>query len=489
MNLNEYLDLLKRINRIKILGKPIYDHFVYQEISLWSFFQEHIWSDIKRGPVNLQKAGIRQSSWVKQKTFALRFLSFGISLFGVLYFSVLRRKTLIFTADVVTGPERVDHRIGRVYAFLKKNGIAYGELVHIPIHRKFLANFVRRRRPVFFLEAIDFIFYFFVRLRGGRYFGKISREDVNFDEFSEQERLFVWNIISSYAQRAEGIRFRVAFLAKLFRILGTKKVLLIDDRRYYHEIVLAAKIAHAQSTMFQHGSFTRYYVGQASYGISPERCVAPDFYGVWNEHWRKKLLSLNEIFGAQGRQIVITGKPTATTTHFNFSHRVDDEVCTILVPYETHARKDEIFSYIESFLKCSDMAVMFKLRRDHPMKEQLVQFGLQDLATSGGITVVSDISQENMAKVDVVVGTYSTLLTEMVEAGKPIGILQSSTSESEELIQDGLAEPVGGSDGTIYDQVRRLAATSPDTLKRRAVVLGIHQNIEDFLEARTLTYV
>lgn len=388
---------------------------------------------------------------------------------------------MIYTNDIVIMPERADRRIGKIYKFLERRKLSYGEIVHIPMNGKFLVNFIKRRRPIIYLEAIDFIFYFFSRLRSKRYFEKINFNSVDLGEFSEKERPFVRKTLSGYFQKAEAALFKVIFLARIFNLLGIRKILLIDDVRYYHELILAAKIAKVESIAVQHAVFTKYVPGHAIYEIPPERCVTPDIFCVWNKYWRERLINLSRAFKLNEGKIRIGGKPSSGKTNLDFLKTVEDDFCTILIPYEPHANKKEIFEYINELLKCPKTAVIFKLRKDQSEKEQINQFGLQFFLTKPSFSATTDLEKNDLLKVDLVAGTYSTLIYEMIEMGKPVGVFKSSTSEAGDLVSEDLADWIGGNSDSICGQISKISATSPEVLKRRASVLRTDRNIEEFL--------
>lgn len=472
------LNLLKKINKISIRGKPIYTLFIYQEYSAWSFFQHLIWDDIQKFSANPDF--FRAKEKFDLKGFFLKAFALSISLLSLIYFSIRKPRILIYSVDVVVNPIRADIRIGKIYDYLRREKVPYGEFIHTIFNKKFFLNFFKRKRPVFYLETIDFIFSFLKPfIKSG--FSKINSEDIDLFNFSDKEKDFVKWIIYKYSTRAELAIFKVSFLKKIIKIIKPSYLFAIDDSRYYYELLLAFNLAGIKTFSFQHGRFNRYMVGYINYEIPPRLCIVPDKTLVWNEYWKNKLLNLSPIFRFYKGRILVGGKPHFRTQIAGFIETIKDDLITILIPYEPLAYKEEITEYVKNFLNCPDVKVIFKLRKDIPESAQVKNFDLDTFINNQRFEVKTDLSNQELEKIDIVAGTYSTLLYEMLEMGKSVLVLKTTTTQAGDLVDDGLANWLDLNSKDFCSKVKQSADTDKEVLENRAEVLKVQADISDTL--------
>jgi hypothetical protein len=126
--------------------------------------------------------------------------------------------------------------------------------------------------------------------------------------------------------------------------------------------------------------------------------------------------------------------------------------------------------------------MFFSIRKDRPREEQINQYGLREFLKQNDFPVIADLDKNILSKIDLVVGTYSSFIYEMIEIGKPVGILKSSTSKAGVLVSEGLAEWIDIDANNICDQINKISNTPVGVLKERASFFKTRQNFDDFLE-------
>lgn len=472
------LEFLCQFNRVKAQGRPIYEHFAFLGYSLWSFFQQLIWAEINQNGAVIVSQDSRPCSL---KIFLLRFFAVLVSFFSFLILKIKRPDVFIFTEDVTALPDRADPRIGRIYEFLKSQKINYGEIVHTRLNRKLVPNFFKRRRPVIYSEAIDFCHALFGWPKRTRFFKPIDFEAVDFGEFSQDEKKFVMKLLETFSQYAEASAVRIIFFKKIFHLLGAKHLLAIDDMRYVNELLLAAKLSQMKTTLFQHGRFTKYQAGWINYNIPPEKCIAPDNYFVWNEYWRNKLLQLSPTFKLNETKVAVGGRASVLGNSFKYTPAIKGDTTTVMLPYEELAAPDDIRKLVEKLIRCPSMAVIFKLRKDLPESEQLKKMKLDDIRNEN-FQALADLNDDVLKKTDLVIGTYSTLLYEMIEAGKPVGVIKSRSIQADDLVEDQMASFVDFNANNLCDQLKNLANQDEAIFKKHAESLAVSIKIEDTLD-------
>lgn len=466
---NYSLDLLKRINLFVLNNPVLFAEVCYKGYNLWHFKQQNLFQDIMNFAQGGEYGLIRQSIAASIRSFVLSSFAIFFSLLSLLF----SKKVLLYSPDKASLSYFGDFRIEGVYKFLRENNIKFIEIFHSLLGRGFVLNIFKRKRPALYLESLDAVFYLLKNI--GFFKNKIV-----FDlDFNEGERKFVQLLIERYLDDIKLSKFKIKALSQIFRLTNIRVLLSIDDTRYYNELIFACKENNIKTYVFQHGRFNKYVVGFINYEIPPKQCIVPDTFFVWNEYWREKLISLSPTFNFYKQNIVIGGKPFFEK---EIAETVADDVLTILVPYEIIGAWDEIREYIKGFLKCPGVEVVFKLRADMPTDNQVSQ--LKDFLQAPNFKVMTNLTPDDWSRIDIVSGTYSTLLYESAEAGKGVGVLKTISSEARDLVEDGLADWVNLDN--ICRQIYDIAKTDTNILERRKNILKTKVDIQQTL--KTILY-
>lgn len=348
------------------------------------------------------------------------------SAWGILRILVARPRVIVFGTDMI-GAHPYEPRMARIYAWLDSRHITYAHLTHVTSHGRVVRHWFQRRRPIVYLEGLE--------------------------------------------------RIGVS-LSWLFRASGVRRIWGIDDYRHWRTVTAAAHQASIPCALFQHGRFTRHQSYLTFEGIPPAHIPLPDAYIVWNEYWRDKLMSISPLFRQHPDVVRVGGKPSAETV-MSLGHRgASGEILRVTVVHEPAAPSGEVRAFMQRLLAMNDVAVTYKIRADQPEAAQLRHAGLADIAQSDRFHVTASLTAA-----DVVLGSYSTLLYEMVQAGVPVGVVKMSSLQAEDLVGDGLAAFVDPRADDLRQELARAAQVPQDELERRAARLRITVPIEETLVA------
>ncbi len=467
-NLQRALELLKQLNSTKTAsGIPIYKTRMFNAISVWSFHQNVVFWNFIVPYVRYEAAirflidnrirkvvldsnigdltkyltinGIEVASQSTKNVNISSILSFFlpginrvigvmVTLSAFLKLLIYRSTLLLYTPDKFSQKHGCDFRFHAVYEYMKERGIRYVEVFHTLLGREFLRNLIKRKRLALYLECLP--------LFSSKPESEGYGTNYELSVIEPHNREYFVSLLKIIDRRSQISLKRIKSLAWLLKFTRIKVLIAIDDVRYTNELIVACRLNGIKTYGFQHGHFTKYHAGWMNYDIPKDLSVTFDKLFVWNEYWRKVLLSYStqydknnvEIGGALRELEPIDYKKKRSKTE-----RVSD--LSILVPYETFAPKTEVGEYVNRFIELG-IKVFFKLRPDVPYNLQFDQYNIKH---KDKVEPVVDINEGLLAEVDAIAGVYSTFLNEMLFYEKPLLVLDTSLDLGHQLIDDGLA--------------------------------------------------
>jgi len=466
--------LLKKINSLEVnnIPMPIFfsKSFNLERHSFWAFQQYYILNDIKKfsetKDTSFSESFLSIGLLNIIKSFVLKSLGFFVSLFFLLKIRFRKINILIYGSDKLKKGTNLEPRLFRAHSYLIENNIYYGEIIHTLFGKEFFVNLLKRKRSALYFEAFDF-FYFVFSLKKRERNKKLLKllESVSLDEFNQEERLFVRFILKKYFKSCLLSEFRISLFKKIFKRSHVKKILTIDDVRYSNEFVIAARSLGIKIYMFQHSNFDYFYNTDT---LGPSLYVFPDTFYVWNDYWKKRLPEISPLFSFYKDRIKIGGRCSDYKIgEFDESKNSNDFV-NVLIPYEVNVDKDKISKYIKCIMACKKNNIFFTVRPDIEKEKQLDGYKLGEFVRSGLIKI---FELKDIKNVDVVVGVYSTYLDEMIERGKPVGILNIDYPVFNNLVDEGLASCIN-LDNNTCNKILDLKNTSIDVLKKRRSVFA-----------------
>lgn len=461
------IDLLRRVNNLSVSGRPIYEHFQYGDCSLWSFQQFQLWNDTKMftsAGADFDKFSLNLH-WVSSldRLFNLIFqiASFFLGSIFFVKLVVCRVKVICYSPDKLKTGTQMDPRLFRIYEILNKRGIMYGEIIHTLFGREFVQNFFTRKRSVFYLEVVVFIYRFIPYQKKQSDFLDLIKT-ISLNGFNENEKPFVSFLLRKYAIECFMSEFLVKFFHGLFKKTSLSTFFSIDDFRYYHELILACRLSGIKTYVFQHSNFD-YLLNLDT--LPPSFYVFPDSFFLWNEYWLYRIAEISPLFNFYKDKIYIGGR-SGGLSRIKYPVPTDkDEYLTILLPYEMNLKKNEVYKYVEEMLRCTSVRIIFKVRPDISIERQIAEYNFANFVKNGKLAVKTSLDERDMRTIDLAVGVYTTLLDEMVEQEKPVAILQTSYVAFNDLAKGGMARIVDRSIPDLCGQLLLAANRNPMELK------------------------
>lgn len=467
-----------RLEKVIIKNTSLPGYFVVDGYDYWQFYRQRVFEDIKefsRTQTLLPETPQSLVGFLKDSVLHVSMLLMGLFTYGIAL--VFRKRILIYGIDRVNSKHGSDFRMASVYDFLEQNHISYSELLHTIPGKHVLQNLLVRKRTALYLETCDWLYGMCIRLRVIKPYPVFDPQAMQIPTCAPHERVFIQKTIARYVYQIGVSRFKVALLAFLFRYAPFTTLYAIDDARYYHEILLAARLGGLKSYAFQHGHFTKYHVGWLRNGTQCGITIHPDELLVWSGYWKDELLRLGS--ATPENAIKVGGGKVLPIMHSN-EHKVLSELITVLIPYETSCPKKEVASYIEDMLHSKRIRIIFKLRPDLEESVQLSEYGLDGIQDSHFMTT-KDVSKY-INEVDMVAGVYSTFLYDMIAIGKRVVMLETSSDYGEGMCIHDLAD-VLKKNADIYKTLKGIQDIPQESIeKRREKLVDPKMSLMDTLQ-------
>jgi hypothetical protein len=377
----------------------------------------------------------------------------------------------VFTEDKVTKANPYDFRLEPLYRSLRKSGSSYIEIVHTIPGRTMLTHFFKRGRPVIYLETLDLLVLPFVYAAKRRIIKRLSESGSG--KYGKREQELFNFLIIKYGSSQSTISLRKWMLGCIFASSSIKKLFSIDDPRHWGVVLAAATKHHVDTWGIQHGHYTKYHIGMLVGGAGSAE-IRPKHLLVWSEYWKNELERLGSFYAKSS--IIVGGTPRKLTA----INHIEDAYTTILIPYETDAPKMQVRQFMEKLSLRTGVKLLFKVRADIDVDSQVREYGFGKILPQ--IEVILDTAAY-LPQVDVVLGTYSTFLYDMVLDEIPVGLLDTPLDYGEGMIINSLAERV--TLAHLDADIARIETTSHDTLRsRKARLEGLNPPLlEDTLFA------
>lgn len=471
------LDRLQKLNRVIADEPHLRKRFIIDGHDFLQAYQPSLLFDLK-GYYEGRMPTMQLSGGTTPRGAFVRLLALMVSLLAWCGSIVRRTQVLVFSADKTSSKYKGDFRLNGLYDFLASRRISFTEIFHTILGHQFVSSLWQRRRLGIYLEGLDFFYVLALKLG---LLGKDSlylSRSLDLHEFG-QEAEVMRRLIRKYADYTDRNRWRVAVLTVLLKFSSAKILLTVDATRDYNEIILACHRSGIRSFAFQHGAYTKYTVGwlrMSNLGTT----VKPNTLFVWSRYWKDELLRLGSYFGVQ--DIAIGGDPKSLGFHpeKSVSPKTEHEGINILLPYEAGAIKSEVNVFLKRFLSCSKVKIFFATRADMSAKRQIVEYGIDP--DKEPRLIVLTTSRVDLRQIDLVAGTSSTILYEMVMAGKPVAYLNTNLDYSIGMVETDLVEVLNKEDSDMCARLEQIKNTNPSILiERRNRLCEDWGNLEEVL--------
>ncbi len=458
--------LIAKINALTIRGVPLRDAFEIGGYNAWQWYQGLLFESIKWRVVDGVTPSYDLLSY-KRMLYEIAKLKifFYISLLGFLGALIRRPKALLYSIDLKNSRFKGDQRITPVYDAFLRTHTRFVECFHVGRGRKTFYNWIGRGRLSLYLEGIDAFFLFWSMLRQSPMRSEFAA--IDFSSIPERDRPLAQKVVRNLIYRIELSKMRIRVFRRIFRALRLQKIFLIDDPRHFWELIAAGKAEGIETIALEHGHYTRYQLGLFQFPQSRYPYLSPDMLLVWSEYWKHELEKYHSVFS----NITVAGykSPIPDEVH----HRPIGEKLRVLVPYESVAPKEAVRTYLKLLSADPTVSIVFKPRPDSSVDEQIRDYVLN----SDLVTVLEALPKNPRDVCDIAIGTYTTLLSELVMQGVPVALLETPMDYGDGLVENGIAgrlqfEPVS----SLTERLRVLAAIDPAEIARRRTVITGNAN-------------
>ena len=217
----------------------------------------------------------------------------------------------------------------------------------------------------------------------------------------------------------------------------------LDDANVIYPLIYAAQDVGIKTLGFQHGVYARRQQGLVMQGFETYRWY--DNVLVWGEYWKSTVLK-NSRLHSNTYHIICSNKHSYEYKYL--PKKGKNKV--ILFPYEFLSDSIKVGEYIKKFIKAG-FKVVIKPRTDELLQDQLESYYLDEFKDK--IEIIDVITPETIAEIDVIAGTQTTLLFDLLPYNKPIWILESSFRLMYDMVEDGFARLITESDMQRIDEI------------------------------------
>jgi hypothetical protein len=211
---------------------------------------------------------------------------------------------------------------------------------------------------------------------------------------------------------------------------------LDDINGYIFPLLYACRDRGIRTVGHQHGAYVKRHVGYMMPGIARQDFVWLDRLVVWGEYWKEKLLRESEV---HRRDSIIVGANKFRQT-YRVSASNPRSPKNILVPYEFLTNTFKVGQYIQRLIDLG-YHVFFKPRPDEPISEQLDAYCLPAKIRER-LTIVTNLDEATLQNIDIVAGTMTSLIYELLPCRKIVWIFETEYRHLEDLVEEGWARKV-----------------------------------------------
>jgi hypothetical protein len=209
-----------------------------------------------------------------------------------------------------------------------------------------------------------------------------------------------------------------------------------DCNGYVFPVLYACKRLGIRTVGHQHGAYVRRHAGYVMEGIDPATYSWFETLIVWGLYWKDHLLKISDVHDVE--TIVVGCNRLARS--YPAVEPSERKPSRILIPYEHVGSTRKVGEYMVALMDLG-YRVFFKPRPDEPLEMQLEGYTLPT-GYADRLVIAEEVDDELMEQVDIVAGTMTTLIYELLPYGKIVWIFDTEYKHLEDLVEDGLAHKV-----------------------------------------------
>ena len=223
--------------------------------------------------------------------------------------------------------------------------------------------------------------------------------------------------------------------SRLLRNSNFKKFYGFDDSNgYIYPMLYACHMNKIPTIAQQHGAYVKRHASYIMENITPSEYRWFDKIIVWGEYWKQHLLKNSKVYSSD---MFFIGSNKIKWDYGKNGDRNYKNKKNILIPYEFSSNSFKIGQYMSKLIDLG-FNIFFKPRPDEAIEDQLEAYCLSD-AYQTRVTIVDKIDSSLMKDIDIVAGTMTTLIYELLPYNKIVWIFDTEYLHLEDLVEDGYA--------------------------------------------------
>lgn len=219
-----------------------------------------------------------------------------------------------------------------------------------------------------------------------------------------------------------------------------------DCNGYVFPILYACQRNSIKTIGHQHGAYVKRHAGYIMEGVDKRDYKWFDKVIVWGDYWKEHLLRISNVYSPE---MLVVGS-NKISWNYGAGRTRHSKPKSILLPYEFTSNSYKIGRFIAKFIDLG-YDVYFKPRSDERLEDLLNAYCLpQDYLNK--IRIVEKIDSAFMENIDIIAGTMTTLVYELLPYNKIIWILDTEYKHLEDLVEGGYAHKVRYEDLDALDE-------------------------------------
>ena len=231
-----------------------------------------------------------------------------------------------------------------------------------------------------------------------------------------------------------------------------------DVNTYIFPLLYAARSLGLFTLGHQHGAYAKRHAGYTMPGLPDRSFVWFDRVLVWGSYWRDKMIREApvhppEIWAVGANKLKHAYTPSR-------GQAPSAAPSNILLPYEFLADTAAVGEFIRKFVECG-YTVWFRPRPDESVGAQLDAYLLPKEIRRKIQLSQGPLEDDLLAKIDIVAGTMTTMIYELLPAGKIVWYLDTPYRHLLDLVEEGLAHRIR------LEDIKPPGSMLPDTVLLR----------------------
>lgn len=207
-----------------------------------------------------------------------------------------------------------------------------------------------------------------------------------------------------------------------------------EDMQRGFSLATACKKSGIHTVAWQHGAYVRRLPEYILYGLNEKDLMVYDRLLLWGQYWKDQLLRYSKAHRAER---LVVGSCKMTYDYSTKHAPLNNPPRNILMPYEHLTNTARIGRYMARLMD-KGFNVYFKPRPDENVEDQIDTYLLTD-EYRRRLIVVESITAELMKDIDIVAGSMTNMIYELLPYNKIMWIFEEESKHLYDLVEQGYA--------------------------------------------------